>query len=173
MRSSARCGTCRPTSARAIRQDKTKPIADALHQWLTQQRQKVPDGSATAKAIDYSLKRWTGAGALHRRRRTADRQQLGREPDPADRHRAQQLAVRRQLACGQARRGGDEPGALGAAQRARPLRVPARRARAVADAAGQSHRRVAAASLVSRRARQSDRRARRQDGLAGRLRCCC
>ena len=43
---------------KAIRQDKTKPIADALHQWLTQQRQKVPDGSATAKAIDYSLKRW-------------------------------------------------------------------------------------------------------------------
>jgi transposase len=28
----------------------------------------VPDGSATAKAIDYSLKRW-GADALHRRRR--------------------------------------------------------------------------------------------------------
>ena len=29
-----------------------------MHQWLTQQRQKVPDGSATARAIDYSLKRW-------------------------------------------------------------------------------------------------------------------
>jgi transposase len=43
---------------KAIRQEKSKPIADALHQWLTQQRQKVPDGSATAKAIDYSLKRW-------------------------------------------------------------------------------------------------------------------
>jgi transposase len=43
---------------KTIRQDKTKLIADALHQWLTQQRQKVPDGSATAKAIDYSLKRW-------------------------------------------------------------------------------------------------------------------
>ena len=43
---------------KAIRQDKTQPIADALHQWLTQQRKKVPDGSATAKAIDYSLKRW-------------------------------------------------------------------------------------------------------------------
>jgi len=42
----------------AIRLEKTKPIADALHQWLTQQRQKVPDGSATAKAIDYSLNRW-------------------------------------------------------------------------------------------------------------------
>jgi hypothetical protein len=43
---------------RVIRQDKSAPIADALHEWLTQQRQKVPDGSATAKAIDYSLKRW-------------------------------------------------------------------------------------------------------------------
>lgn len=43
---------------KTIRQDKTKRIADALHQWLTQQRHKVPDGSATAKAIDYSLKRW-------------------------------------------------------------------------------------------------------------------
>jgi len=43
---------------KTIRQDRTKPIADALHQWLTQQRQKVPDGSATAKAIHYCLKRW-------------------------------------------------------------------------------------------------------------------
>jgi transposase len=42
----------------AIRQDKSRAIADALHQWLTQQRQKVPDGSATARAIAYSLKRW-------------------------------------------------------------------------------------------------------------------
>jgi transposase len=43
---------------KAIRQEKSKPIADALHLWLTQQRQKVPDGSATAKAINYSLNRW-------------------------------------------------------------------------------------------------------------------
>ena len=48
-----------PADARkAARQERSKPIADALRQWLTQQRQKVPDGSATAKAIDYSLKRW-------------------------------------------------------------------------------------------------------------------
>ena len=33
-------------------------MADALHQWMRQQRQKIPDGSATAKAIDYSLNRW-------------------------------------------------------------------------------------------------------------------
>ena len=43
---------------RRIRQDKGKPIADALHAWMLAQRQKVPPGSATAKAIDYSLGRW-------------------------------------------------------------------------------------------------------------------
>jgi transposase len=47
-----------PYGRKAVRQQKSKPIADALHQWLTQQRKKVPDGSATARAIDYSLKRW-------------------------------------------------------------------------------------------------------------------
>jgi len=41
-----------------IRQLKAKPAADALLAWLTAQRQKVPPGSATAKAIDYSLGRW-------------------------------------------------------------------------------------------------------------------
>lgn len=41
-----------------IRQEKAKPIADALHKWLQLQRSKVPNGSATAKALDYSLKRW-------------------------------------------------------------------------------------------------------------------
>jgi transposase len=41
-----------------IRQLKAKPIADDLRAWLIAQRQRVPDGSATAKAIDYSLQRW-------------------------------------------------------------------------------------------------------------------
>ena len=50
--------TLAPDERKALRQQRSKPIADALHQWLTQQRQKVPDGSATARAIDYSLKRW-------------------------------------------------------------------------------------------------------------------
>jgi transposase len=43
---------------RNVRRRRSRPIADVLHQWLRQQRQKVPDGSATAKAIDYSVKRW-------------------------------------------------------------------------------------------------------------------
>ena len=33
-------------------------MAKALHQWLQRQRKLVPEGSATARAIDYSLKRW-------------------------------------------------------------------------------------------------------------------
>jgi len=41
-----------------IRQEKARPIADESHAWLIRQRQLVPHGSATAKAIDYSLKRW-------------------------------------------------------------------------------------------------------------------
>jgi transposase len=51
-------GALQPEQRRRIRQARSRPVADALHQWLTQQRQKVPDGSATARAIDYSLKRW-------------------------------------------------------------------------------------------------------------------
>ena len=43
---------------KALRQNEARTIVDALHQWLLQQRQKVPEGSATARAIDYSLKRW-------------------------------------------------------------------------------------------------------------------
>jgi transposase len=41
-----------------VRQSESKPLADAFHQWMLLQRQKITDGSATAKALDYSLKRW-------------------------------------------------------------------------------------------------------------------
>jgi len=43
---------------KAIRQHHTQPMLDALHEWMLLQRQKVPEGSATAKALDYSLRRW-------------------------------------------------------------------------------------------------------------------
>jgi transposase len=44
---------------RQIRQARSKPLLDALHQWMMVHRQKIPDGSATAKALDYSLRRWS------------------------------------------------------------------------------------------------------------------
>jgi len=42
----------------AVRQEQSKPVLDALQQWMQLQRQKVPDSSATARALDYSLRRW-------------------------------------------------------------------------------------------------------------------
>jgi hypothetical protein len=41
-----------------IRQEKAVPVMAALHAWMIAQRQIVHDGSAIAKALDYSLKRW-------------------------------------------------------------------------------------------------------------------
>ena len=41
-----------------IRHEKAAPLAKALHEWMLVQRDLVPNGSATAKALDYSLKRW-------------------------------------------------------------------------------------------------------------------
>jgi hypothetical protein len=43
---------------RQLREQRSKPIAESLRQWLIRQRGQVPDGSATAKAINYSLGRW-------------------------------------------------------------------------------------------------------------------
>ena len=43
---------------RRIRQRDAVPIAEKLHDWMLTQRELVPEGSAIAKALDYSLKRW-------------------------------------------------------------------------------------------------------------------
>ena len=42
-----------------VRQQRSRPIMDELHEWMMRQRQQVAGNSATAKALDYSLKRWT------------------------------------------------------------------------------------------------------------------
>ncbi|MEN8518111.1 IS66 family transposase [Burkholderia sp. RS02] len=41
-----------------LRQHRAKTVCDALHEWLVAQRKPVAEGSAIAKALDYSLKRW-------------------------------------------------------------------------------------------------------------------
>ena len=51
--------TVDPDERRRIRQLKAKPVGDLMHEWLIAQRQRVPNGSATSRAIDYSLNRWT------------------------------------------------------------------------------------------------------------------
>ena len=43
---------------RAVRQERSKPLVDALGKWLHEERRKLSSKSPVAKAIDYSLKRW-------------------------------------------------------------------------------------------------------------------
>lgn len=46
----------------AHRQQFAKPLWDDLHQWMQAERARVPEGSAIAAAVDYSLKRWGPLG---------------------------------------------------------------------------------------------------------------
>jgi transposase len=41
-----------------LRAEQSRPVLDALHQWLTQTRANTANGGGSAKAIDYTLKRW-------------------------------------------------------------------------------------------------------------------
>lgn len=45
-----------------MRQERSRPLWQELHAWLQFERTRVPDGSAIAKAIDYSLNQWVGLG---------------------------------------------------------------------------------------------------------------
>jgi len=41
-----------------LRKQKSLPVLDALHDWLMQTRRQTVNGGASAKALDYTLKRW-------------------------------------------------------------------------------------------------------------------
>src|SRR4051794_19611608 len=45
---------------RAVRQERSRPLVDALHAWLTVQLGRVSSKSALAKAIRYALRHWQG-----------------------------------------------------------------------------------------------------------------
>lgn len=49
---------------RAARQERSKPLVEDLHTWLTEQRQALSRSSAVAKPIDYMLKRFDRFGAF-------------------------------------------------------------------------------------------------------------
>lgn len=42
----------------ALRQLHAKPVTQAMLDWMRLQRLRITDNSATAQALDYSLKRW-------------------------------------------------------------------------------------------------------------------
>lgn len=48
----------RPEQRLSLRQTQGQPIAQALHAWLSEQRQHLAKADATARAIDHCLKRW-------------------------------------------------------------------------------------------------------------------
>ena len=48
-----------PEARQRVRQQRSKPIVDALHTWLVAKRQALAKADVTAKAIDYSLSNWT------------------------------------------------------------------------------------------------------------------
>ena len=48
-----------PEARRQLRQQRARPVADALHAWLGEQRPKLAKADTTAKAIDYALSNWT------------------------------------------------------------------------------------------------------------------
>ena len=47
-----------PDQRRAVRQQRSKPLVEALETWLRQERKALSSKSPMAKAMDYSLKRW-------------------------------------------------------------------------------------------------------------------
>ena len=47
-----------PHERRLLRQQRSKPIVEALHTWLVAKRQALAKADITAKAIDYSLSNW-------------------------------------------------------------------------------------------------------------------
>jgi len=47
-----------PEQRRAIREERGRPVAQALPVWMLAQRKLVSEGSPIAKALDHNLKRW-------------------------------------------------------------------------------------------------------------------
>jgi transposase len=48
----------KPDDRLTERRRRSKPVADAWHEWMLGQRSRATDGTALAKALDYSLNRW-------------------------------------------------------------------------------------------------------------------
>ncbi len=51
-----------PDQRRSVRQERSRPLLDALHLWLEQTLTTLSQKSATAKAIRYALTRWEALG---------------------------------------------------------------------------------------------------------------
>ena len=130
-----------------LRETRARPLLEDLKAWLLACRRKIPNGSSSAKAIDYTLKRWTALTHYLTDGRVPIDNNWISIPDPADCHRAQELALWRLAARRQAGGGDHEPDPVGAPQRARALRVSEGCPHPPADSAAEPDRGVVAASV--------------------------
>lgn len=72
------------------------PIAQMLHAWLIAQRAKLPSGTTTANALDYSLSRWAALTRnLHDPRQPIDNNH--------DEHQIRPWAMAERMGCSPAR----------------------------------------------------------------------
>ncbi len=53
------CNGLDAAARQQLRAEQSQPILDALHPWLTETRARTAKGGTSAKAIDYTLRRWT------------------------------------------------------------------------------------------------------------------
>lgn len=135
-----------PAERLALRQTTLRPLVDALEIWLIAQRAKLSPKAELAKAIRYSLKRWTADSVRRRRPPVHDKQR--RRARPARRcHRSRQLDLRGLRPRSPARRGHLHPHRNLQAQRRRPAGLARRHPRKDARSSGTPHRRPAPLEL--------------------------
>ena len=132
-----------------IRQDKSRRIADTLHSWMLAQRSQVAHGGATARALDYSLKRWQALTRFIDNGRLPIDNWIENQIRPIASGRKNWLFAGSLLA-GQRAGRHHESDPVSQAQWPRSARLSARRAATPAYAQGKSDRRVADASLGAR-----------------------
>ena len=120
-----------------------------MHEWMQLQRKKITDGSATAKELDYSLRRWSALT------RFLDDGQLPIDNNWIE-NKIRPIAIGRKklvicgLPAGRPACGcGHEPDSKRQAQRDRPLRLPQGCAAAPAHAPEQSDCRAAGAPVAA------------------------
>jgi transposase len=126
-RSRARYGDVSPEERRTARQERSRPVIDALQPWLREKLALISQKSKLAEAIRYTLSRWAGLGRfLDDGRVEIDSNVVERSIRP--------IALNRKNALFAGSDGGGEHWATIAslietceAQRRRPVRLPRRR----------------------------------------------
>jgi len=131
-----------------MRQAVTRPMWEELHLWLRLERSRVPDGGATAKALNYSLNAWDALTRNLVDDVPVDNNHCENQIRPWAMGRRAWLFAGSELA-GQRARRRDELGPIRQTLRARPVRLSQGRPRALAHAHGKPHRRPPAAPLAT------------------------